>query len=179
MPKSDSDIQPCGACGASVYPEHVESGKAAEVGGMLRCPFCLADYKKLHHTGEKQFIGQTTIRAPGEGEDFTPITVDADTPSPSESMVSFAAMGGESFAGAVALQDDSHLKRPLIKGKPIATRCRTFHAKLNDGAVGFMDKHINDWADDNPDIEIKFASSTIGVWEAKKADAHLIVTVFY
>ncbi len=178
MRSSESDIQSCAECGASVYPEHVESGKAAVIDDRLRCPHCLVDYKKTHHTDEPRFVGQATMRAPGEADDFTPISIDKCS-SPKETAVEISTIGGESFAGAAALHDESHLKRRLITGAPNATRCRTFHAKLNDGAVGYLNKHVNDWADDNPDVEIKFASSTIGVWEGKKADPHLIVTVFY
>lgn len=174
------EIQACSECGASVYPEHIESGKAAVFEDKLRCPYCWAEYKKLHHVEEERAIGQTTMRAPGEGERFKPISVDLSAAS-GDSQVDLRAVGGggESFAGVEALLDDSHLKRPLISQGVGSTRCRTFHAKLNDGAVAFMNKHIIEWADANPDVVIKFATSTIGVWEGKKADPHLIVTVFY
>ena len=78
-----------------------------------------------------------------------------------------------------ALYDDTALKRPLLPEGAGATRCRTFHAKLNDGAVGFMNKHINEWTDGNPAVVLKYATATIGIWEGKKADPHLILTVFY
>ncbi len=174
------EVESCGHCGASVYPEHIESGKAEVIEGILRCPFCLEEYKKTHHTDETRFEGQATMNAPGEGADFTPIKFD-DTASPAMSSASLRSIGGggESFAGADAIQDESHLKRSLVGEGTSATRCRTFHAKLNDGAVAFLNKHVNDWADEHPDVFIKFATSTIGVWEAKKADPHLIVTVFY
>ena len=176
MPDKD-DIKTCAECGASVYPEHIESGKAAVIDDRLRCPHCLTDYKESHHTDESRFDGQTTMRAPGEGADFTPISVDDDA-SPSQSTV-LRAIGGDTLIGGEAQLDESDLKRPLITDGTGATRSRTFHAKLNDGAVAFMNKHIADWADGNPDVVIKFATSAIGVWEGKKADSHLIVTVFY
>ena len=171
------EIQTCAECGASVYPEHIESGKAAVIAERLRCPHCLDDYNKSHHSDEERFEGQSTIRAPGEGEDFTPISVD-DEPATGESQI-VRSKGGDTLAGANLIADDADLKRPLMPENAGATRSRTFHAKLNDGAVAFMNKHINEFADDNPEIVIKFASSTIGVWEGKKADSHLIVTVFY
>ena len=60
-----------------------------------------------------------------------------------------------------------------------ATRMRIFHAKLSDGAVGHLDHQINDWLDQNPEIEIKFANTTVGVWEGKHAEPNLILTLFY
>ncbi len=178
MSAKDSDIQSCGQCGASVYPEHVESGKAREINGKLHCTHCLVEYQKTHHADEPKVVGQSTMRAPGETDDFTPIAID-EGESMHKTSIDVHPMGGETFSGMEALQDDSALKRPLAPGGQGATRCRTFHAKLNDGAVGFMNKQINEWADKHPDVFIKYATSAIGVWEGKKADSHLIVTVFY
>jgi hypothetical protein len=42
-----------------------------------------------------------------------------------------------------------------------------------------MCEQINEWVDSDDGIEIKFATSTIGVVEGKHVDPHLIVTVFY
>ena len=42
-----------------------------------------------------------------------------------------------------------------------------------------LNEQINAWADADDNIEIKFATSTIGVIEGKHVDPHLIVTVFY
>ena len=173
---SDKDIEVCDSCGASVYPEHLESGKAGVVDGKLMCPHCLVEYKKTHHVGEERYTGQTTMRAPGEGEELESLSVlDGDSSSKSQ----IVAIATDSLAGAAAHFDEAHFKRPLDARGAGATRCRTFHAKLNDGAVAFMNNQINDWADAHPDVTIKYAASTIGVWEGKKADSHLIVTVFY
>ncbi len=43
-----------------------------------------------------------------------------------------------------------------------------------------MDAMINEWVDKNPQIEIKHATSTIGMFEGKqRQEPHLILTVFY
>ena len=42
-----------------------------------------------------------------------------------------------------------------------------------------MDSMINEWTDKNPQIDIKFATSSIGIFEGKRMEPHLIVTVFY
>ncbi len=178
MAKRKDEVQDCAECGASVYPEHIESGKASIIEGVLRCPHCMTEYRESHHVNEERFEGQTTVRAPGESADFSPIAFD-DRESSRSSTTELRTIGGDSMAGVAPQFDDEGLKRALQPAGAGATRCRTFHAKLNDGAVGYMGKHINDWADGIPDLSIKFATSTIGVWEGKKADAHLIITVFY
>ena len=75
------------------------------------------------------------------------------------------------------------LNRPLQTGEgsggAAATRCRIFHAKLNDGALQFMEDQINEWADGNPDITIKQSSSQVGVVEGKHPEPHLVITIFY
>jgi hypothetical protein len=41
-----------------------------------------------------------------------------------------------------------------------------------------MEEQINDWLDNN-EVEVKFVSQTVGVWEGKKAEPHIIVTLWY
>ncbi|MHC4093662.1 MAG: hypothetical protein ACYSVY_25895, partial [Planctomycetota bacterium] len=87
---------------------------------------------------------------------------------------------GDTFAtGGDALRDEAKYTRRLNPTVQTATRCRTFHTKLNDSAVAFMNDQINTWVDTNPDISIKFATSAIGIFEGKHSDPNLIVTVFY
>lgn len=88
---------------------------------------------------------------------------------------SFGSQGGG--VGRVA-HDESRLTRALLE-QGGATRCRVFHAKLNDGALSFMENQINEWTDAHPDIVIKFMSTAIGIFEGKHTEPHLIVTVFY
>ncbi len=71
------------------------------------------------------------------------------------------------------------LQRPVLGSGHGATRCRSFHGKLTDAALSFMDNQINEWIDNNPDIEIKFVASSIGVFEGKHSEPHLILTLFY
>jgi hypothetical protein len=176
---SAEKVEICGACGASVYPEHIDSGKARRVDERLLCPHCMEEYRKSHHADEPRIAGAPTIKAPGESAPMDPIAFDnAGSHESTPSQV--RAIGGDTLASSAAsLHDDVDFRRGLLKDGAGATRCRTFHAKLNDGAVAFMNRQINEWCDSKDDIVIKFATSTIGTWEGKKADPTLIVTVFY
>jgi len=60
-----------------------------------------------------------------------------------------------------------------------ATRVRTFHTKLTDAAMSYLAGLINEWLDASPDVEVKFASTTVGVVEGKRSEPHLIITVWY
>jgi len=70
------------------------------------------------------------------------------------------------------------------KRKPKATgtgsiRVRTFHGKLSEQGMDFMDNKINEWLDANPDIEIKFVTSAIGQFEGKIREPALVLNVWY
>jgi hypothetical protein len=88
------------------------------------------------------------------------------------------AFGRGARASAGELRHDEALKRPLNVSGQGATRTRTFHSKLNDAALAILDQSINEWVDSS-EIEIKCVSSCIGIFEGKKPEPHLIVTVCY
>ena len=80
---------------------------------------------------------------------------------------------------ALGQRSEGAFKRALKPGGQGATRVRTFHCKLGDAAMVFMDQQINEWADSHEDVEVKFCTSTIGVVEGKRQEPHLILTVWY
>lgn len=81
--------------------------------------------------------------------------------------------------GATTSATTHKFKRHLHQNERGAIRCRIFHAKLNEGALKFMQDQINDWIDDNPDVDIKHMGTNVGVVEGKSTEPHLVVTVFY
>jgi hypothetical protein len=105
------------------------------------------------------------------------ISLEEDRPVPtggSGLIRSFAT--GSSLGG---VHHDNHLTRPLTGPTEPPTRCRTFHGKLTPAALGHMDEQINEWIDHHPDIFIKHVTSTVGPFEAKHVEQHLIVTIYY
>lgn len=175
---AETRVSACQSCGASIYPEHMDSGIAGYHGGKLLCPHCFADQQKaMDSTG-------TSLSIAPEDDELSPIALpDEDasegTQGVSASHSSIHGFSGDVFSGNQAKRDEGKYNRRLEPNAPAATRCRTFHSKLNEGAVAFMNDQINNWVDSEADVRIKFASSTIGVFEGKHADPNLIVTVFY
>ena len=165
----DDEVSTCSGCGASVYPEHVESGIAGYQGGKLLCPHCFTE---------------ATEKADAEDTaQLRSIALD-DEPSPAQRAVNqrtaIHGFSGDTLAAVGEMShDESKFKRKADPNSPMAMRCRTFHSKLNAGAVSYMNDQINTWVDSDPHIKLKFATSTIGVFEGKQKDPHLIVTVFY
>ena len=81
--------------------------------------------------------------------------------------------------GSATVDRKKDYGRPLnVTGKG-ATRMRTFHTRLSNNAMAFLDEQVNEWIDENPDVEVKFSTSTVGMVEGKKTEPHLIVNVWY
>lgn len=104
-------------------------------------------------------------------EETDGVTANIETPS---KIHAFSSDSGISAKGK-----GHTYKRPLNVTGRGATRVRTFHAKLSDTAMSYLEGLINDWLDEHPDIEVKFSNTTVGVVEGKRAEPHLIITVWY
>ncbi|MFQ5592281.1 MAG: hypothetical protein ACE5HE_14055 [Phycisphaerae bacterium] len=162
----DDEVLACSKCGASVYKEHIDQGLARYEGRSLLCPHCVVEAEQSPESGGDAF-------APIEFDDVDNSETSIDM---SESRVHTLT---SSVLGEGTGWDESRFTRPLDPKGANATRCRTFHCKITEGAVGYFNSQINDWLDSNPDITIKFANSSIGVFEGKHSEPNLIITLFY
>lgn len=157
-------LMSCAGCGATVYPEHLDRHMAGYWSGQLFCSYCLADKKG---GGAPPPIPEELTTFPleeAESASAPAATAPVAAPEPPPTPTPAAAPA---------------LRRPPRPGASGATRLRIFHSKLSDGAVGHLDHQINEWLDQNPDVEIKFANTTVGVWEGKHAEPNLILALFY
>lgn len=169
MAQDEEIIKTCDECGAAVYPDHLEKGTAGMVNERLLCPVCYREYNKQNvGTAEAE---QTIALVE---EDVSLGTEAAEEPKPK-----IKAFGDDSVFGQMVDHDEAKWKRPTNNTGRGAIRCRTFHTKLSDAAISYMDSLVAEWTEKNPQIEIKFATSTVGIYEGKRAEPHLIVTVFY
>ncbi|UCG31570.1 MAG: hypothetical protein JSU68_07870 [Phycisphaerales bacterium] len=169
------DVKTCQGCGASIYQEHLDRGMAGFVAGKLLCNVC-----------RNQTLGGPSAPSPGSSGSM-PSAVDpseetirlVDDAEVSASVSPGGSMMGDTRVPIGRAASDLVLTRAMVKGAN-ATRCRTFHAKLSEGALSYMDEQFNEWCDRNPEIEVKFATQTVGIFEGKhSAEQHLILTVFY
>jgi hypothetical protein len=65
-------------------------------------------------------------------------------------------------SGGAAEPIESRWKRPLHSNGTGATHVRTFTGKLNATGLEYMDKFINEWLDNHPNAEVKFATVAVG-----------------
>lgn len=177
MNEQSGDTTTCQSCGASVYPEHLDSGIARYEGGKLLCTHCVAEFESEQKAG-----GAAKVEA------LEPIVLESDDMSLSDSVGSgttemsssrIHGMSEATLGHHAGADDSSRFQRPLDPKSPFATRCRTFHCKLSDGAIEFLNMQINEWLDREKNIVVKFARSDIGMFEGKHKEPNMILTLFY
>jgi hypothetical protein len=84
------------------------------------------------------------------------------------------------FATSIGnLQHQDNFKRPTTVTGRGACRVRSFHGRLSDEGIVYMDSKINEWLDGHPDIEVKFATTTVGLYDGKIKEPALIVNIWY
>jgi hypothetical protein len=59
-----------------------------------------------------------------------------------------------------------------------AIHVRTFHSKLTDDALKYLDQQVNEWLDDHPQYEVKQVTTTIGTFTGKVKEPHIICQVW-
>ncbi len=166
----DEQISICDKCGASVYQEHLDSGIARYEADKLLCAHCVTEFDQSQ-----------AASAGGVVDDFAPIELDDDEDNDSSATTEMSSSRIHTLSSASLGQGHSETKfnRALQPNAAAATRVRTFHCRLSEGAIEFMSNQINEWADQNENLTIKFVTSTIGLFEGKHTEPNLILTVFY
>lgn len=190
----DTAVKVCQGCQAEITNEQIMQRQAGLVYGVLLCPQCIEQKKREAMEAQQRAAaaaaaanaagatGSTAVPAPKPvpPRDITDekISLDDDdveaAPAGPSKIRSFAA--GSTLGGA---HHDTNLHRPITAASDPPTRVRTFHSKLTPGALAHMDDLINEWIDSNPGIFIKHVNTTVGPFEAKHVEQHLIVTIFY
>lgn len=84
----------------------------------------------------------------------------------------------KAFGAETAVKTHQWKRKPHVGGQgPV--RVRTFHCKLSDQGCEYIDEAINHWLDEHPDIEIKFVTSNVGMFDGKFKDIALVMNVWY
>lgn len=74
--------------------------------------------------------------------------------------------------------EDSWQRSPNATGTG-AVHVRTFHCRLSDDALGFLDQQINEWLDAHPQYEVKLVTTSVGEFQGKMGkENHLIMQVW-
>ncbi len=128
--------------------------------------------RRIQHT-PSQIGGQSSTRR----EPPRPIQAEPD-PLPVVEGVGQAMSGKKITAfGKDTRHEESWNRTPNTTGQG-AIHVRTFHAKLTDDALTYMDQCINEWLDAHPQYEVKFVNSTVGILTGKLKEPNLICQVW-
>jgi hypothetical protein len=59
-----------------------------------------------------------------------------------------------------------------------AIHVKTFHGKLTEDGIVYLDQMVNEWLDAHPQYEVKFVNSTIGTFTGKIKEPQIICQVW-
>jgi len=107
---------------------------------------------------------------PQKSPDSDPIRVEDGSAGSTMSKIKLSA--------AVAHASHTYKRQPNANGQG-AIRVRTFHGRLSEEGMSFLDDKINEFLDAHPEVEVKFATTTIGQFEGKIRELALVVNVWY
>lgn len=118
-----------------------------------------------------------TAPPPGGRVDTSSLSLIEST-SPADSGVS-AAVASKIKYDASCGGSTRKFTRPTDVSGHGAVRVKTFHGRLSDESLQYVDDKINEWLDSHPEIEVKFVTSTCGLFDGKIKDLAMILNVWY
>ena len=84
----------------------------------------------------------------------------------------------KAFGVAGMTQQHTYKRQTYATGHG-ACRVRSFHGRLSDEGMAYMDDKINEWLDAHPEIEVKIVTTSIGQYEGKIKEPALVLNVWY
>lgn len=84
----------------------------------------------------------------------------------------------KAFGSAATAKASDYHRKPNANGTG-ACRMRSFHGRMSAEGLAFLDEKINEWLEQHPEIEVKFVSSTIGLFEGKVREQAMVLNVWY
>ncbi len=121
-------------------------------------------------------IGQGGAAPSARREPATPVSAEP-APLPVADGVGPSAASKKITAFEKKRHEDTWSRTPNTTGQG-AIHVRTFHGKLTDDSLSYMDQCINEWLDAHPQYEVKFVSSTIGTLTGKLKEPHLVCQIW-
>jgi len=167
-----AQMQNCEACGAAVYPEHVDQGRAGRWAGQLLCAVCYAEKRSGAAEPVESASPEPSSAKSGLDEPISLVDVEESDAATSK------IRAFSQHVGDAGLRQKEFRRQTAVTGHG-ACRVRTFHSKLQAESIEFMDNAINEWLDEHPEIEIKFVTTTIGTMAGKHPEPNLILSVWY
>ncbi len=114
-------------------------------------------------------------------DDAFPLEDDGTTTAPKPAGAVSPSHGTQkkiTFGAENTVRKHAWKRMPHVGGQS-ACRVKTFHGKLSDQGLEYLDDAINVFLDEHPDIEVKLVQSNVGMFDGKFKDFALIVNLWY
>lgn len=103
--------------------------------------------------------------------------------SPEQPKQPAPTQGGEGMSSKIRTFERARAEERVFTRKPHspgtgAVHVKTFHSKLTEDALRYMDETINEWLEQHPEFEVKFVTSTIGIFTGKLKEPQMITQVW-
>lgn len=90
-----------------------------------------------------------------------------------------AASKIKAFGTSDVVERRSQWARQTVANGTGACRVRSFHGRLSNQGLEFLDNSVNEWLDRHPGVEVKFVTSSVGTFEGKVREPALILNLWY
>ncbi|MBS0196342.1 MAG: hypothetical protein JSR77_06250 [Planctomycetes bacterium] len=77
----------------------------------------------------------------------------------------------------VRKHEDTWKRSPNLTGTG-AIHMKSFHCKMSDDSLTYLDQQINEWLDAHPQYEVKFVTTAVGEWTGKIKEPQMVVQVW-
>ena len=104
---------------------------------------------------------------------------DEPAPTPGVKPSSKIKIQGLGISSGMGGTPATQFKRKTHVSGQGACRVRSFHGRLSDEGLAFMDGKINEWLDNHPEIEIKQVTTTVGMYDGKIKEEALVLNIWY
>lgn len=137
------------------------------------------------HSHDNDSRERTTQQRTPDGRPVSipPVQEQRNRPAADEPLPVAEPMGPTSGANKITAfgekkrHEDEWSRTPNSTGTG-AIHVKTFHCKLTDDALTYMDSCVNEWLDAHPQYEVKFVTSSVGTLTGKLKEPHLICQVW-
>jgi len=73
--------------------------------------------------------------------------------------------------------EETWKRSPNVTGAG-AIHVKSFHCKMSNESLEFLDQQINEWLDGHPQYEVKFVTSVVGEWTGKTKEPNMVVQLW-
>jgi hypothetical protein len=111
-------------------------------------------------------------------DDLTEELTPSATPLPGAAMPAINKPKIKAFGPDMTRREHQWKRKTHVSGQG-ACRVKSFHGKYSDQGLEHMDDVINEWLDAHPEVEVKFVTSTVNVFEGKIREPALVLNLWY